>query len=227
MLVHFPNGNRAKMVQAGDLAELGRVVHELGLPTPAPALALIGSAFLGVDAVIETVDRVVETIAEVVEEGNGMVVDGGTDYGIMSAIGQVRQRRGFTFPLVGVVVEYKVTWPGDERAGDRHPLEPHHSHFVLAPGTISGDSSAYIVGLTGVISEERPSLAVLIGGGQVSRQDVAMSLASGRPVLVLAGTGRLADELAAEPPDSELVTVVPAGDHSKLRLAVQEQLFRR
>ena len=60
-----------------------------------------------------------------------------------------------------------------------------------------------------------------------TREEVGISLAAERPVLVLAGTDRVADELAAEPPDSEVVTVVQAADRSGVRSAIQKILFRR
>ena len=53
-----------------------------------------------------------------------------------------------------------------------------------------------------------PSATVLVNGGEIARQDVAQSLAAGRPVVVVAGTGRLADELAATSERSSLLQAV-------------------
>ena len=227
MLILFPNGNQAKMVRAQDLDQLEKVVSELGLPAPAPVLVLIGGAGLLDDTAARIGDKALETIAQAIQEESGLVVDGGTDSGIMAMLGRIRQRRGFGFPLVGVAVENKVSWPGDTRGGERHPLESHHSHFVLTPGTVSGDESVYIDRLATVASGRRPSLTVLYNGGPIARAEVGISLSAGRPVLVLAGTGRLADELAAEPPSSALVTIVGAADHAQVRSAVQRILFGR
>lgn len=47
-----------------------------------------------------------------------------------------------------------------------------------------------------------------MNGSQVARQDVAHSLAEGRPVLVIAGTGRLAEEMATVANRPEGVQVI-------------------
>ncbi|UCG25126.1 MAG: hypothetical protein JSW55_03780 [Chloroflexota bacterium] len=227
MLAHFPNGNQARMARAGDLAQLDQVVSELGLPTPAPVLVLIGGAGLMDDEDARIGEKALETIAEAIEEENGLIVDGGTDSGIMALIGRIRQRRGFGFPLVGVTVENKVSWPGDSRGGERHRLEFHHSHFILTPGTLFGDESSYIDRLASLASGRQPSLTVLYNGGPIAREEVGISLAAERPVLVLAGTGRLADELAAKPPDSELVTAVRVADYDRLKLTIRTMISRR
>jgi hypothetical protein len=53
-------------------------------------------------------------------------------------------------------------------------------------------------------------LTILINGGEVSRKDIELSLANGRPVIALSRTGRLADELASQSDRHELLTIVPA-----------------
>ena len=49
----------------------------------------------------------------------------------------------------------------------------------------------------GVLAGDCPSLTLLVNGGDVSVEDVAESVKAGRPVLVVGGTGRAADALAA------------------------------
>jgi hypothetical protein len=47
-----------------------------------------------------------------------------------------------------------------------------------------------------LLARGKPALTLLINGGEISRADVQHSLDAGRPVIALAGSGRLADELA-------------------------------
>jgi hypothetical protein len=56
-----------------------------------------------------------------------------------------------------------------------------------------------------------------VNGGKVSQQDVEESLSAGRPLIVLEGTGRLADEIASMPIKSKLIKIVPA--HNRRLLA--------
>jgi hypothetical protein len=94
------------------------------------------------------------------------------------------------------------------RGGRGEVLEPHHTHFLLVPGDRWGDESPWIARVATLLAGEAPSVTVLVHGGEISRQDVAHSLAAGRPVLVIAGTGRLADELAGSQQRSPLLQVV-------------------
>jgi hypothetical protein len=94
------------------------------------------------------------------------------------------------------------------RGGRGEVLQPHHTHFLLVPGDHWGDESPWIARVATLLAGEAPSVTLLVNGGEISRQDVAHSLAAGRPVLVVAGTGRLADELAGSQERSPLLQVV-------------------
>lgn len=76
-------------------------------------------------------------------------------------------------------------------------LEPHHSHFLLTPGQDWGSESAWISDLATAIAPPKPALTLLINGGKIATTDFHINLAAGRPMLVLAGSGRLADQVAA------------------------------
>jgi len=80
-----------------------------------------------------------------------------------------------------------------------------------------------------------PSVTVLVNGGNVAFRDVRQSLEVGRPVIVLSGTGRSADQItdavlgeSADPAAvalaaSPLVTVVPP-DTDAVRSAIAAAL---
>jgi hypothetical protein len=109
-------------------------------------------------------------------------------------------------------------------------LEPAHTDVVLVPGRNWGDESSWIDRVAVAIADGRPSATVLANGGAIAGADVERSLAQGRAVIVLVGTGRLADELAAAVTDesprfasiaySDLTTFVNAHDHDAVRAAV-------
>ena len=54
--------------------------------------------------------------------------------------------------------------------------------------------------------------------------DIELSLKSGRPVIVLGRTGRLADELASQPERDKLITVVPASAEQRIIEVVRKAL---
>jgi hypothetical protein len=141
----------------------------------------------------------VKVLAPLAEELGASVVDGGTDVGVMQMMGQARAETAATFPLIGVTPVGKVALP------DRIPssskvtaLEPHHTHFVLIPGSNWGDESPWLARVASVLASGAPSVTVLVNGGEIAWKDVSENLKANRRLLVIAGSGRLADTLAAD-----------------------------
>jgi hypothetical protein len=78
--------------------------------------------------------------------------------------------------------------------------------------------------LSRVISElagDEPAAVLLIGGGSVSREEIVEHLRRRRAVVIVEGTGRLADEIAAglsDDKDGDLRALVMAGDVQRVPL---------
>jgi hypothetical protein len=182
------------------IAELPTALDRLGISRGRPVLALVGGA-AGMDQThLELVDEVLRSAVIPVLEGcRGAVVDGGTDAGIMRIIGRARSASGAGFPLVGVAAEGTVAAPDSAQpnGGDTAQLEPHHTHVILVPGNSWGDESPWLAAVASAIGGEEPSATLVVNGGEITYSDVEQSLVGGRPVLVLAGTGRTADAVAA------------------------------
>jgi hypothetical protein len=124
-----------------------------------------------------------------------------------------------------------VTWPrGPESTKflwwgkQRWQLESHYSHFILVPGNHFGDESPWIIDTATLLSRNQRSVTILINGGEVSRKDIELSLESGRPVIALSRTGRLADELARQPERNKLITVIPAHAEQKITEVIRAVL---
>jgi hypothetical protein len=149
----------------------------------------------------------------------------------MSEIGHTRRRNHHKFPLVGIAPAELVTWPrGPESTKflwwgkQRWQLESHYSHFILVPGNHFGDESPWIIDTATLLSRNQRSVTILINGGEVSRKDIELSLESGRPVIALSRTGRLADELARQPERNKLITVIPAHAEQKITEVIRAVL---
>jgi hypothetical protein len=126
------------------------------------------------------------------------LVDGGTDSGVLRLAGVARAAAGADYPAVGVAAEGTVRWPGHEPAlPDAAELGPQHTHLVIVPGDAWGLDPPWISLLAGALAGSAPSLTVVVNGGAITAEDVRRSLDAGRPVLAVAGSGRLADALAA------------------------------
>jgi hypothetical protein len=151
----------------------------------------------------------------VAEELGALIICGGTAMGVMASIGEVRTQHKYQFPLVGITPESLVTWTGGPRSfrflwwgTERSDLAAGYSHFILVPGREFGDESPWITGAAKYLSQGNKSVTVLMNGGKVSRLDIELSLKDNRPVIAVAGTGRLADELADD--KQKQIKVVPA-----------------
>jgi hypothetical protein len=212
--IQFKNAHIAQAIKFTRRDHLSSALESLTFPpterSHRPVLVLVGGASgMTSDYLEQLSDFFTAVICPILEAHQGVVIDGGTDAGIMSLMGKSRQKTQSTFPLIGVAAQGTVCLPQQmppARFADFALLEPHHTHFVLVPGTLWGDEAPWIAEVANVLTVDR-SVTLLVNGGKISWQDVSYSVRAKRPVVVLAGSGRTADELA----------VAIGGDRSNLR----------
>jgi hypothetical protein len=238
--IGFQGGQTATAVRVDQPSDLSAALAALGLDAPRLVVVLVGGAGLMPAGDLERLRPLFERgLVPVAERLGVVVIDGGTDAGVMYLIGRARTRAAARFPLVGVPAVGTVRFPGKHpRAPRRWPLDAHHPHFVLVPGAEFGDEAPWIARVATELAGGWPSVSVLVNGGEISYTDVACSLHAGRPVLAVAGSGRTADQLASAarggPADeravrlaaSSLVEVVDADDLTALDRAVGARLRR-
>jgi hypothetical protein len=191
-------GNRTATMLRLDEDEIASVPEQLGLPAPRQVLVVVGGAGgMNADKIQATTSVFQSLIVPFIAQNNLAVVDGGTDFGVMQAMGRARTALEARFPWVGVVVEAIVRRKAAE--GGPYPpsfLEPNHTHFVFTPGSGWGDEAPFIARLATQLAGGAPSLTILINGGDIALQDAAHSIEAGRKVLVFEGSGRTADAIA-------------------------------
>lgn len=197
--INFSNQKSAKAIQVSYPAELSLALSQLGVPLACPTLVLVGGASgLAAETMAQLQSLFVEVLAPLAEALGLVVVDGGTEAGVMQLMGQARTQIGGTFPLVGVAAIGTVIFPHlNPPSPEAAPLEPNHSHFVFVPGNLWGDESPWIARIASAIANGTSSVTVLINGGRIAWLDVTYSVKDRRPVVVIAGSGRTADKLAA------------------------------
>lgn len=177
--------------------DLPRVLLKMNLASPRRVLVSVGGAGGMATETLQAISGfLTQHLVPLLDQCRVAVVDGGTDAGVMRAMGQARQARAARFPLIGVAAEGTVIMSdAPQLAGELARLEPNHTHTVLVPGRSWGDESAWLSDLASAMSGNAPSVTLLMNGGEVSFDDAARSLESSRPLLVLAGTGRTADAI--------------------------------
>jgi len=238
--LHFAGGRTAMALRMGQPSELPAALAALGLQAPRLVVVLVGGAG-GLDRA--DLDRLRPLfgsgLVPVVTRLGVAAIDGGTWSGVMRLLGEARSGAGADFPLIGVAAAGTVTLPGGQPPrDDAAPLDPNHSHFVLVPGDEWGAEADWIAQVATNLADDEPSVTVVVNGGEIAYSDVERSLAAGRPVLTVAGSGRTADQLAAAaqggPADeravalvkSGLVQAVPADDPARLASVLTSVLTR-
>jgi hypothetical protein len=201
MDVQFRNGNSAQALSLAPDNTSVQALELMGLGAPQPALVIIGGASLMSPESLERLQTVFDQVFAPLAQDLGLtVLDGGSDAGVIHMMGKARQHVGGGFPLIGVVPQGKVRLPSNPPPAtddSRHDLEPNHTNFFLIPGDKWGSESPWLAEFASQISANHPSLTVLINGGKVALTDLKENLATGRPAMVLSGSGRLADTIAA------------------------------
>ena len=212
--IKFPDQDTVSVFPS-ERSDLAQAIAELGLGGGHPVIVLIGGKIE--EKQKDVTQQAIRAIAKTAEDLSAVIICGGTDMGVMAEIGQVRSQNGYKFPLVGITPEKLVTWPGGPlnttflgMGKERWQLEAHYSHFILVPGSPFGDESLWIGDAAILLSKGHQSVTILINGGDISRNDIEVSLENGRPVIALSNTGRLADEFAEQPERNRLITVLTA-----------------
>ena len=187
-------------------SDLPRALQRIGVAAGVPVLAVVGGAAgLGAD-VLDAVDVMLsDHVVPSLERLGGAAVDGGTDSGVMAALGRAVSAAGRRVPLVGVAAEGTVsTTLGRPTHDDRAPLDSNHTGVLLVPGDTWGDESPWIDLTVAALSAGQPSATLLVNGGRIAHEDARRSLEASRPLLVVRGSGRAADELARGTENSTL-----------------------
>jgi len=188
-------GGHAPAVQVKVEGDLDGALRALDIPHgPGPVVLLFGGAARLEDARRSLIERfLTDAFLPAVAAMGGIVLDGGTDAGVMRLIGLARERLGGSPRVIGVAPFAKVQVPGSRGSTE---LAPGHAAFVLVPGAAWGSETRWFHQIADRISSA-PAMSVLIDGGPLAIGEVERSLELGRRVVVVDGTGRAADDVAA------------------------------
>lgn len=193
--IRFPNGLQALAVRSEESPDIPALVKTLQLPSqPRGLLVLSGGAGLMDEASSARMRSFFQTLAAIVKSQQLMVIDGGTSAGIMALMGEALFREGGSAIHIGVVPAKAEVDSEGKVAEDI--LEPHHSHFVLVETNEWGREVTAMYGLVEYFSKNAPSALLLINGGGLSLQEIQHGVRQGHIIVIFAGSGRLADELA-------------------------------
>ena len=222
--IRFPNNNEAIALFPPAGAKPEDIVHELGIEAHKAVVLIIGGAE-GVDEKLKPrlIQLFSRAIARAAADASAVIIDGGTESGVMAMMGQGVADRGFKSALIGVAPIGLVTYPGSSATGGT-PLDPHHSHFVLVEGNIWGSELPTIFNLAKLLTSKAPGVAIIASGGANSTNEALQAVRQNLPLIVIEGSGGLADEIAGAwkarntPPEDPVMAEIVAEGRIELYL---------
>ncbi len=237
-IVELDGGRVARAVRVSGPEDLDPAVRELDVGERAAIVVVGGASGMSKREVRRLAPLFNDVIAPLAQRLSVTVIDGGTDTGVMRLMGSARGEGAWTFPLLGVIVDELADYSSTSDA-EAFALEPNHTHFVLVPGSDWGEEAPWLAHVATVVAGSEGSVTVLVNGGPISVADTRHSIEAGRHIVVLDGSGRTADALAAamrgERADpsvaalaaSEFVHVVDARDRNEFAWLLDDLLAGR
>ncbi len=212
--ITFENGNRAVVITAPRDANAKAILDALEITSPHAVILLFGGA-AGFDESREAnlSTLFADGVTPVAAELGALIIDGGTQSGIMAIMGEAVARYPGRCQLLGIAPKGKITHPeieGASAGSDGAALEPHHSHFVLVESAEWGGETGKMLEVTRAFNA--PIVAILVNGGAIAADEALQSVRNGWPLLVIEGSGRFADELSAAVRDGHSAKSVEASE---------------
>ena len=213
--IRFPNHNAATFILPSAQSQAEDIVDALALPAYNALILIIGGADnIDKELIPKLTQLFSRGIARAAAKANAAIIDGGTQSGVMSLMGEGVASRGYKSILIGVAPKGLVEYPGSTVKGTS--LEPNHSHFVLVEGNTWGAETAMLFNIVNKLrvkpaetaanahqnkqdvampDSKLPAVTILVGGGKVSKTEVLRAVRQNITLIVAEGSGGLADEI--------------------------------
>jgi len=203
--ISFANGSRAVVITAPCDASGTAILEAVEIASPRAVILLFGGA-AGLDESRKShlATLFSDGVAAVAAELGALIIDGGTQSGIMAIMGEAVAASPGKVQLLGVAPKGKITNPeivGTSKISDGAPLEPNHSHFVLVESNEWGGETTTMLELARGFNV--PTVAILVNGGAIAADEALQSVRNGWQLIVIEGSGRFADELSAAVRDGQ------------------------
>jgi hypothetical protein len=210
--ITFENGNRAVVVTASRDVSAKAILNALEIASPRAVILLFGGA-AGLDDARKAnlATLFADGVTPVAAELGALIIDGGTQSGVMAMMGEAVARSPGTSQLLGIAPKGKIKHPeiaSTNSVSDGAPLEPNHSHFVLVESLEWGGETGKMLELARAFNA--PVVAILVNGGAIAADEALQSVRYGWQLLVVEGSGRFADELSAAVRDGQPAKSVEA-----------------
>ena len=196
--IFFSNGNQARTISTPPGTPAGEIVSLLGIQVPQNVILIVGGALAMKQEINEKLlPLLLHGVVRPATSLGALIIDGGTHTGVMALLGRGVEQLQKKPLLLGIVPGDTVAYPGQGKSSQQTPpLDPNHSHFVLVETDTWGEETSTMYELAQFLTRDRTSVALLINGGEIAMREVVYNVRQGRPLIVIEGSGRLADTIA-------------------------------
>jgi hypothetical protein len=216
----FANGNNARALYVPRKTQGKDLLNALGVEVP-KTLILLATGGEPLDPEVRL--RVHQLFNRgVVRAANGIstaIFTNAVNAGPIRLMGNAVAEREAKVPLVGFAAQGQIALPEDGEQDELIPPEPHHSHFVIVEALEFGDEVEVMFSLVHELSEQSPAVLLLVNGNERSCLEALRAIRMNIPVVILDGSGGLADEISRlyrEKPDfiadPRIAEIVEDGD---------------
>ena len=215
--LRFENGNTADAITCGSDAAITEIIAKLERLIPFKKVILIlgGADELEVTDANKLAQLFGLGIARAAVEACAIIIDSGSNKGIVCMMGEGVAARGYKTSVIGIgpigVVKDLQSEIGSPS------LEPNHSHFILVQGDKRGMETSTMFkiahelsnpviqevvnnkkhGSAKTKSNKVPAIAVLAGGGAIAKNEVLRAVRQNLPIIIVKGSGGFADEIVS------------------------------
>jgi hypothetical protein len=201
-LLSFENDNSAIWIQVSPDTDPAEILSNLNITKSEAVFVLCGST-IQLDSKMKNrlQELISRGVAKAALDTRALIIDGGTRSGVIELMGKGVEDRGRKTILVGVTPRGKVRHPqlpDYEDSKDNVELDPNHSHFVLVENDQWGSETKTMFELARYSSEDENKIITILAGGNpegVALDEALAAVRNNWPLLVIEGSGRLADEI--------------------------------
>ncbi len=188
-IIEFPNGNIARYTTVSQNVDIDVAIKKLGLVLSRALLVINGGTGNLNSLVEQRLKEVFDHLARFVIDERVTVVTGGTNAKLFELFGCALQRHGGpSAPCIGVTLE---------ECAELNKLESHHSHFISVKGKTWGNETSVMYRLIHELSKNRPSLALVAGGGEITIKEMVQNVLQNREMIFVGGVGGVTDAIIA------------------------------
>lgn len=179
-------GDAARIRALGEGESVTGLLKGLGIAYPRPVVVVIGWAAgeIAPDVMDELDLLMVNALAPLCRDAGAIIVTGGTNVGVMAAVGRAAERAGGC-TLVGVApAKVLVGAQGDPSDQNAATPEPHHI-VIATPGETWGHERPYLVRIAEELAEGHDIVVVAIGGNNGTYGELEMAARRGWPIVLV------------------------------------------